>query len=109
MPTVAASVGELLGLLDGIARVEGDRLVVVDEAALRGPGIRDVVWTATFSQDTDTVDPDIAALVRPAGAPPVPSAPPPKKGKRSSRSPAKKTIAQKPPKVAKAPRRRRAG
>ncbi|MBI5531358.1 MAG: hypothetical protein HY898_01495 [Deltaproteobacteria bacterium] len=33
-------------------------------------------------QDTDTVDPDIAALVRPAGAPPVPSAPPPKKGKR---------------------------
>ena len=56
MPTVATSVPELLGLLDGIATIEGDRLVVVDEAALRGPGIRDVVWTATFSEDVATVD-----------------------------------------------------
>ncbi len=56
MPTVAASVPELLGLLDGIVRIEGDRLVVVDEAALRGRGIRDVVWTATFSEDAAAVE-----------------------------------------------------
>ena len=56
MPTVAASVPELLGLLDGIVRIEGDRLVVVDEAALRGMGIRDVVWTATFSEDAAAVE-----------------------------------------------------
>jgi fructose/tagatose bisphosphate aldolase len=56
MPTVAASVPELLGLLDGIVRIEGDRLVVVDEAALRGRGIRDVAWTATFGEDAATVE-----------------------------------------------------
>jgi fructose/tagatose bisphosphate aldolase len=56
MPTVAVSVPELLGLLDGIVRIEGDRLVVVDEAALRGKGIRDVAWTATFSADAGTVE-----------------------------------------------------
>ncbi len=56
MPTVARSVPELLGLLDGIAHVAGDRLVVVDEAALRGRGIRDVVWSATFSEDPATVE-----------------------------------------------------
>ncbi len=56
MPTVAASVPELLGLLDGIVRIEGDRLVIVDEAALRGKGIRDVAWTATFSEDAATVE-----------------------------------------------------
>ncbi len=56
MPTVAASVPELLGLLDGIVRIEGDRLVVVDEAALRRKGIRDVAWTATFSDDAATVE-----------------------------------------------------
>jgi fructose/tagatose bisphosphate aldolase len=56
MPTVAASVPELLGLLDGIVRIEEDRLVVMDEAALRGKGIRDVAWTATFSDDAATVE-----------------------------------------------------
>jgi len=56
MPTVAASVPELLGLLDGIVRIEGDRLVVVDEAVLRGKGIRDIAWTATFSGDAATVE-----------------------------------------------------
>ena len=56
MPTVAASVPELLGLLDGIVRIEGGRLVIVDEGALRGSGIRDVAWTATFSEDAATVE-----------------------------------------------------
>ena len=56
MPTVAASVPELLELLDGIVRIEGGRLVVVDEGALRGSGIRDLAWTATFSEDAATVE-----------------------------------------------------
>jgi len=56
MPTVAATVPDLLGLLDGIARVEDGRLSVLDEAAFRGPGIRDVAWSATFGTDADVVD-----------------------------------------------------
>ena len=54
-PSVAASPAELLHLLSGIARVDGDRLVVDDVAAFRDRGIRDVVWSATFSTDPDTV------------------------------------------------------
>ena len=54
MATVASSIPELLGLLDGIVRIEGDRLVVVDEAALRGRGIRDVAWTIAFADDAAT-------------------------------------------------------
>jgi fructose/tagatose bisphosphate aldolase len=50
-PTVAASASELLGLLGGIAHLDGERLVLDDIASLRGRGIRDVVWTATFSAD----------------------------------------------------------
>ena len=56
MPTVATSVPELLGLLDGIVRIEGERLAVVDEASFRGKGIRDAVWSATFSEDAATVE-----------------------------------------------------
>jgi hypothetical protein len=56
MPKVAGSVKELLAALDGIARIEGERLVVTDEAALRTRGIYDVIWTATFSEDEATVD-----------------------------------------------------
>ncbi len=55
-PTVAGSPSELLDLLRGIAHVDGDRLVVDDEAAFRGAGIRDVVWSATFSDDAATVE-----------------------------------------------------
>ncbi len=51
MSTVAASVAELLGLLSGIAHVEGERLVIDDEGALRDRGTRDLAWTATFSAD----------------------------------------------------------
>ncbi len=56
MPTVASSVSELLGLLDGVLHVEGERLVIDDEPALRGRGIRDIVWTATFGEDPATVE-----------------------------------------------------
>jgi fructose/tagatose bisphosphate aldolase len=55
-PRVASSPGELIGFLSGIARVEGERLVISDEPAFRDGGIRDVVWSATFSQDEATVE-----------------------------------------------------
>jgi len=55
-PTVAGSPGELLGLLTGIVHVDGDRLVVDDPPALRGRGIRDLAWTATFAADPATVE-----------------------------------------------------
>ena len=56
MPKVAGSVKELLAALDGIARIEGERLVVTDEAGLRTRGIYDLAWTATFSEDEATVE-----------------------------------------------------
>ena len=55
MPKVAGSVKELLAAIDGIARIDGERLVVVDEDGLRTRGIYDLVWTATFSEDEATV------------------------------------------------------
>jgi fructose/tagatose bisphosphate aldolase len=55
-PRVASSPGELIGFLSGFAAVEGERLVISDEAAFRDAGIRDVVWSATFSQDEATVE-----------------------------------------------------
>ncbi len=56
MVTVASSIPELLGLLDGIARIEGDRLVIQDETAFRGRGVGDAAWTAAFSEDAATVE-----------------------------------------------------
>jgi len=56
MPTVAGSVKELLAVLDGVVRLDGARVVVVDEAALRSRGAADLAWTATFSQDEATVE-----------------------------------------------------
>jgi len=55
-PRVAASVGELISYLDGIAHVDGDRLVIDDVAAFRAAGIKDVAWSATFSEDEATVE-----------------------------------------------------
>ncbi len=54
-PRVATSPGELLKFLSGIAHLDGDRLVIDDQVAFRAAGIRDVTWSATFSQDEDTV------------------------------------------------------
>jgi len=56
MPTVAGSVAELLRLLDGLARVDGDTLVVLDEAAFRAQATRDLAWTSTFSEDQGAVE-----------------------------------------------------
>ena len=56
MATVAASLPELIALLDGTARIEGDRVVVTDEAAFRSRTIEDLAWTQTFSDDAATVE-----------------------------------------------------
>ncbi len=53
-PRVAQTPSELIGYLAGVAHVDGDRLVIDDEGAFRDAGIRDVVWSATFTDDTDT-------------------------------------------------------
>ncbi|HET9347394.1 MAG TPA: class II fructose-bisphosphate aldolase [Candidatus Limnocylindrales bacterium] len=50
MPHVATSVPELLDRLAGAARLDGDRLIVVDEAAFRGDVVRDLAWTAAFAE-----------------------------------------------------------
>jgi len=42
MPHVAASVADLLSHLDGIVRIDGDDLQVLDADRLRGEGIRDL-------------------------------------------------------------------
>ncbi len=56
MATVAASIPELIALLEGTASIDGDRVVVTDEAAFRAQTIEDLAWTQTFSQDEATVD-----------------------------------------------------
>jgi fructose/tagatose bisphosphate aldolase len=56
MPHVATSVSDLLSRLDGILSVDGERIEVIDEARLRGVGIRDLAWTAVFSEDEGAVD-----------------------------------------------------
>src|SRR5687767_14739065 len=53
-PRVAQTPSELIDYLAGIAHVDGERLVIDDEAALRAAGIRDVVWSATFTDDPAT-------------------------------------------------------
>jgi fructose/tagatose bisphosphate aldolase len=55
-PRVATSTAELVGYLSGIAHVDGDALVIDDAAAFRAAGVRDVAWTATFSDDPATVE-----------------------------------------------------
>ena len=54
MPSVAATVAELLQNLTGILRIEGDHVIVEDEPALRGAAIRDLAWTAAFTTDAAT-------------------------------------------------------
>ena len=54
MPHVATSPTDLLATLAGRAHLDGDRVVIDDEAAFRGDGIRDLAWTAAFSDDEAT-------------------------------------------------------
>ncbi|MEI7744197.1 MAG: class II fructose-bisphosphate aldolase [Chloroflexota bacterium] len=51
MPTVAASVADLLNQLSGIVHVENDKVVVDDAARLRSQGAADLAWTAAFTAD----------------------------------------------------------
>jgi fructose/tagatose bisphosphate aldolase len=54
MPTVATSPTDLLDRLSSAAHLDGERLVIDDEAAFRDSGIRDLAWTAAFSTDEPT-------------------------------------------------------
>ncbi len=54
MPHVATSPADLLAVLSASAHLEGDALVIDDEAAFRSAGIADLAWTAAFTQDEAT-------------------------------------------------------
>src|SRR5690349_1867369 len=56
MPYVAASVADLVDHLSGIAHVDGDRLVVDDEARFRSEAAADLAWTAAFTTDDATAE-----------------------------------------------------
>jgi fructose/tagatose bisphosphate aldolase len=56
MAYVASSSTDLLGRLAGIVRLEGESLVVEDESRLRADGVRDLAWTAAFSEDEASVE-----------------------------------------------------
>ena len=54
MPHVATSTADLLETIRPAAHLDGDRLVIDDEAAFRATAIRDLAWTAAFSDDEAT-------------------------------------------------------
>jgi len=56
MPNVAGSVSELLANLAGVVRIEDGRLIVEDGTRLRGDGVRDLAWTAAFTEDAATAE-----------------------------------------------------
>jgi hypothetical protein len=56
MPHAAASITNLLALLKGAAHVEGDRLLIDDEAAFRSRAAADLAWTAAFTADEATAE-----------------------------------------------------
>jgi len=55
MPHVAERVPDLIGRLGGAAHVDGDRLVIDDEAAFRADIVRDLAWTAAFAKDEGSI------------------------------------------------------
>jgi fructose/tagatose bisphosphate aldolase len=56
MPTVATSPAALLDAIAPSARLDGERLIVEDEATFRGDPIRALAWTAAFSHDVATTE-----------------------------------------------------
>jgi fructose-bisphosphate aldolase, class II len=56
MPEVATSVSDLLSRLSGIVHVHDGALEIADVARLRADGIRDLAWTAAFSEDQPAVE-----------------------------------------------------
>ncbi len=56
MPHVATTPADLLTTIARAARIDGTRLVIVDEAVFRSDAIRDLAWTAAFTEDTATAE-----------------------------------------------------
>jgi len=56
MPEVATSVPDLISRLSGIVDWHEGRFVIDDVARLRADGVRDLAWTAAFSDDPATVE-----------------------------------------------------
>ncbi len=56
MPTVAASVAQLLDLLRPSATVADGRLAISDPAIFRSATVRDLAWTSAFSEDGSAVE-----------------------------------------------------
>ena len=56
MPEVSTSVSDLLSRLSGIVDWHEGRFVIDDVARLRADGIRDLAWTAAFSEDAATIE-----------------------------------------------------
>lgn len=54
-PFVASTIPELLERLEATAVVKDGRLTITDAPAFRERAVADVVWSATFSEDPDTV------------------------------------------------------
>ncbi|MEA2619344.1 MAG: hypothetical protein QOC97_117, partial [Chloroflexota bacterium] len=54
VPHVATSPADLLDVLGGGVHLDGDRLAIDDETVFRDSGIRDLAWTAAFSDDEAT-------------------------------------------------------
>ena len=55
-PSVVRSAADVVRSLDRVAHVEGERLVVDDEAALRDRVARDLAWTSAFSEDEAAIE-----------------------------------------------------
>jgi fructose/tagatose bisphosphate aldolase len=56
MPNVERTVADLLSRLSGIVHVHDDALEIADVARLRADGIRDLAWTAAFTDDPATAE-----------------------------------------------------
>jgi fructose/tagatose bisphosphate aldolase len=54
MPHVATSPADLIEAIRPAARLDGDRLAIVDEPAFRDTAIQDLAWTAAFATDEAT-------------------------------------------------------
>jgi fructose-bisphosphate aldolase, class II len=55
-PNPAQSVGDLMRALEGSAHADDGRLVIDDDGAFRGEGVRQAVWSATFSPEPKVIE-----------------------------------------------------
>jgi fructose-bisphosphate aldolase, class II len=56
VPNVERSVSDLLSRLSGIVHVHDGAIEIADAARLRADGIRDLAWTAAFTEDPATAE-----------------------------------------------------